>query len=325
MINWLSILQGWAILLVVIGHAPLENVLEPMPPVVDFLYKFAYSFHMPLFAAISGYLFYISRLSPENCKKWPYWIMLKDKLKRLLIPGLFFTVVALIMKLLFPSGMERPVSLSIKYIAEIILFPGRGPLGEVWFIVALMWFFVLMPLWKFMLRSVWINVLTLCVLVLPLLFPVDTDFLCVGDSLSLIFYFALGLSFSKYCKNLSLNGKWCACGVGAVVLYCVSFIYSLPILTPLSGIVASVVLALLLDKYLPSSFKTFRRHYFQIFLMGIFFQIFVKMVYRHFLPPYWVGYVACIFAGIYCPVLISILLQKYCPKPLCMLFGVKKK
>lgn len=306
----------------VIGHAPLESVHDQMPSVVGFLYKTAYYFHMPLFAAISGYLFYFSRLSRDN---WPYWVILEEKVKRLLIPGLFFSVVALILKLLFPSDMERPVSLSIRYVAEIILYPGRGPLGEVWFIVALMWFFILTPLWKFMLRSIKINVLTLCVLAIPLLFPVDADFLCVGDSLKLIFYFSLGVSFSKYCQNTSLNWKWYALGMGSVVLFGISFTYSLTILASISGIVASVALALLLDKFFPFSFRTFREYYFQIFLMGIFFQIFVKMLYHHFELPYWIGYAACILIGIYCPVFISVFIQKYCPRQLCVLFGVKKK
>ena len=48
-INWLLILQGWAMLWVVIGHAPLLPVAEQQPLYVDILYRFAYSFHMPLF------------------------------------------------------------------------------------------------------------------------------------------------------------------------------------------------------------------------------------------------------------------------------------
>lgn len=46
-INWLLILQGWAMLWVVIGHSPIS--LDNMPSYVRILYDFAYSFHMPLF------------------------------------------------------------------------------------------------------------------------------------------------------------------------------------------------------------------------------------------------------------------------------------
>lgn len=63
-INWLLILQGWAMLWVVIGHSPLS--LDNMPPYVEVLHKIAYSFHMPLFIAISGYLFQLTKLSRLN-------------------------------------------------------------------------------------------------------------------------------------------------------------------------------------------------------------------------------------------------------------------
>ena len=60
-INWLLIMQGWAMLWVVIGHSPIS--LDNMPYYVSVMYKFAYSFHMPLFIMISGYLFQLTKLS----------------------------------------------------------------------------------------------------------------------------------------------------------------------------------------------------------------------------------------------------------------------
>ena len=60
-INWLLILQGWAMLWVVIGHSTL--VVPGEGPAWDnALYHFAYSFHMPLFMMVSGWLFYLTRL-----------------------------------------------------------------------------------------------------------------------------------------------------------------------------------------------------------------------------------------------------------------------
>ena len=63
-INWLLILQGWAMLWVVIGHSPLN--MDSMPKIVELAYNFAYSFHMPLFILVSGYLFQLTRLSKPN-------------------------------------------------------------------------------------------------------------------------------------------------------------------------------------------------------------------------------------------------------------------
>lgn len=81
---------------VVVGHAPLLSVDMIQPGYVEILYRIAYSFHMPLFIFVSGYLFYMTRIS----KPMPYAEMVLDKLKRLGIPFLFFTLVAMVVKTL---------------------------------------------------------------------------------------------------------------------------------------------------------------------------------------------------------------------------------
>ena len=64
-INWLLILQGWAMLWVVIGHSTVGTPGEG-PGWENTLYHFAYSFHMPLFMLVSGWLFYMTRLADKN-------------------------------------------------------------------------------------------------------------------------------------------------------------------------------------------------------------------------------------------------------------------
>ena len=45
-INWLSVLQGWSMLLVVIGHVTLTNVFQnPETPVSAEIERIIYSFH----------------------------------------------------------------------------------------------------------------------------------------------------------------------------------------------------------------------------------------------------------------------------------------
>lgn len=61
-INWLLILQGWAMLLVVVGHAFIGKPGQG-PAWENALFHFAYSFHMPLFMLVSGWLFYFTRLN----------------------------------------------------------------------------------------------------------------------------------------------------------------------------------------------------------------------------------------------------------------------
>lgn len=60
-ITWLLILQGWAMLWVVIGHAGPANHIEEFPHFAQILWNFAYSFHMALFIFISGFLFFSNK------------------------------------------------------------------------------------------------------------------------------------------------------------------------------------------------------------------------------------------------------------------------
>ena len=64
-INWLLILQGWAMLWVVIGHSTL-GVPGAGLAWDNALYHFAYSFHMPLFMLVSGWLVYLTRLKVKE-------------------------------------------------------------------------------------------------------------------------------------------------------------------------------------------------------------------------------------------------------------------
>ena len=69
-INWLSVLQGWSMLLVVIGHVTLTNVFQdPETPVSAEIERIIYSFHMPLFMFISGFLFYLTKIG-RNRDTW---------------------------------------------------------------------------------------------------------------------------------------------------------------------------------------------------------------------------------------------------------------
>ncbi len=81
----LDFIKGIAIMLVVIGHV-ISQVWNNYPYFYEnnIIFKFCYSFHMPLFVFVSGW---ISRLTIRNDIKW-----LIRRLKRLLIPYLIMVM-----------------------------------------------------------------------------------------------------------------------------------------------------------------------------------------------------------------------------------------
>ena len=79
-IDWIDALKGLAILLVVFGHCVDDSISSNTFPVYAFnlqiLHDFIYSFHMPLFFAISGFVFYLSKSYRKfKYKVWDFTVV----------------------------------------------------------------------------------------------------------------------------------------------------------------------------------------------------------------------------------------------------------
>ena len=324
-INWLLILQGWAMLWVVVGHSFLGTVNEG-PLWENALVKFAYSFHMPLFMFVSGWLFYLTRLKSRelaNGGGWNYNQIVKDKALRLLLPGLVFSIFAFVTKAVFPSEVARSAGLSLGEVFHSYLYPIENPLMELWFIVTLFWFFVIFPLWEVSLRNdkkMWLMVVLL--IVLHFCHP-NVQFLCLERVFKYAIWFYLGIVICKTGTIERVFNKvpWLTFFVG-IVIYVLGY-YTDSFITKIGGITLSIGFALLADKYVPRLFFSFRNYTYQIFLMGIFAQVAIKILYRHITMPYVVGFLICFAAGLYIPVLVSRLVKQTKWKPLLMCIGLK--
>ncbi|MBQ6198492.1 MAG: acyltransferase [Bacteroidales bacterium] len=325
-INWLLILQGWAMLWVVIGHAFL-GVAGEGPVWENALFHFAYSFHMPLFMLVSGWLFYLTRLKHNEAswggQKWTYSSIIKDKTLRLLLPGLVFSLLALALKLAFPGEMSRQVGISVQELIHSYVYPNDNPMRELWFIATLFWLFLLTPLWKIVLKREWTVWGTMIVLAVLHFWHPDIELLCLGRVFNYGIWFYLGVVISKqdWVDNYLVKQPWLVL-LSGIVAYVIGY-FTIGFVTTLGGIVLSFGLALLLDKYLPRTFATFRDYTYQIFLMGIFAQMLVKIVYRHISLPYFPTYLVCIAVGLYVPVVISKIIEKINWKPLSLSVGLK--
>ena len=133
-IQWVLIAKGVGIILVVIGHFSPES----SPAYWNVVNKMIYTFHMPLFFILSGYLFHSGRYSyPE---------LLKAKTRRLLLPFVTIAGTFLLIKLTAAQvvTLEYPVSLSS--IQALLTNPVRSYMPLLWFIHALYLIFVIYPL-----------------------------------------------------------------------------------------------------------------------------------------------------------------------------------
>ncbi len=334
-INWLLILQGWAMLWVVIGHSTVGTPGEG-PAWENMLYHFAYSFHMPLFMLVSGWLFYLTRIKKLEYnpnwggQKWTYLAIIKDKALRLLLPGMVFSVVALVVKLAFPGEMSRQIDFSVEDLVHAYLYPYDNPMRELWFIATLFWLMMLVPLWKWMLSASnrlrhqllkkWGMVFLLTLLYF---WHPEIELLCIGKVFSHAIWFYLGLLISEeeIVEKYMAKHPWIVslCGIA---IYMIGR-YADPFVSTVGCVTFSFGLALILDKYLPKTFFSFRNYTYQIFLMGIFVQIAVKIAYRHVTMPYALAFIFCILMGLYVPVMVSKIIERINWKPLSLCVGLK--
>ena len=126
--NEIDIAKGIGILLVVIGHAVPDANTGIKNVFWGGVFTWIYSFHMALFMAMAGVLFY---------RRVSCYTNLHDKIEtakkraiRLLLPYCTFSIIILIAKLLFATWSREPVS---AWSIIGILF-GNSPCGNMWFL-----------------------------------------------------------------------------------------------------------------------------------------------------------------------------------------------
>jgi hypothetical protein len=231
----------------------------------------------------------------------------------------------MVLKSMFASDMARPCDISIQTMITSVIYPKEGPLLEMWFVAALLWLFLLYPLWKFVLKSVYRSILCLIVLIIIQFYHPSTEMFCVASACKYAVFFFMGILLCKYSlidKMLNNIKIVIATFVLGVIINIVGMHLSY-FVSAIGGIALSISLSIWLDKKLPYVFNSFRDYTFQIFLIGIFAQILVKMIWGRIGIPYEVGFVLCSIFGIYTPVLISKLLLKINLKYLLISCGLK--
>ena len=321
-IDWLAVLQGFSMLLVVIGHITLTNKSkDPTTPIASSIQAIIYSFHMPLFICISGWLFYYTCIR----KSKSYKDVIKSKFKRLGIPFIAFTLITIIFKFFFPQLMNRQLN-SQELIDTFILFRSN-PLMEMWFIVVLFELMLLYSVYRFALKNrkgiaIISGLAVLCYFYFP-----SCRYFFLHKTSEMLFFFIMGMVSCKYSLQRYLKGilPLIFTGVLFVVFNVLHLVYDAEgFISIISGILFSFSLCINIAEILPKLFSSFRDYTFQIFLMGIFFQMPIRWIYTHlgnemlFIPLWLVSMII----GVYAPTFIAKKIQAKAPKSIRLCFGL---
>lgn len=307
-IIWLSIIQGWAILLVVIGHVSAYTYSEAdgeLYPVSEWIQRLCYAFHMPLFMFVSGGLLYLTRIE----RSWTTGRLYVDKLKRLLIPFIAFTIIGFLIKLPVAGVTKSGMDISFHGFMMAFFDPANGPLKELWFVGTLMWLMLMYPVYKTLLRTRCGDILLLSVTLVPLVANIHFDFsgwFNLAGVSRYAFYFVGGMLFFKYrCTEWLSTHHWATAMAMLLYIAGVSTGIMPDIVTALAGIIMSFGLASIVSHIYPGLFGSFRDHSFQIYLIGIYPQMFIELfVWRHIheewmqIPYYFVSCILALAAGV---------------------------
>ena len=325
-IEWLAVLRGLNILLVVMVHIQLVDMSTGTNH--SFCSAVAFPFHpirMPLFIFISGGLLYLSRIR----KNIPTKALYKDKFQRIMIPFLFFVIAYYVLKVVFNEFAKTPTELSWSYFLQSFVYFRGYPSQPLWFLAVLMMFMLMYPLFCYLCDNKYR--MACFFLFCSAIYFIDSNLdspynvFYVMDIQHYLVYFFFGILFFRY--ELYNYIKSTGALLILILLYVVSYYYSIDLLTSIVGIMMMCSLCLKVAQYLPNLFSSFREYIFQIYLMSLPFQTFVELIlwknvfyYEEF---FYLFYAINLFAGLFMPVLIAKLVERCHIKMIRLCFGLQ--
>lgn len=208
-ISYIAQAQLIGCLLVILGHSIPLNWDIP-----HFMYRmdvFLYTFHMPLFFFISGYLFE----KTGSSRKYSFCSYLRKRTKRLMLPYVVLTVIGLVVNYLMDSFTGNLDAYSLSYVIESFLVPRQNVWGHFWFLPTLL----LISMFAFpfsRLKSivkgkvlVMFTVMLFVMTIIPKLTDL-TGWFAINDVIKFTCYYALGVAHAnskieEVCVNKKIN------------------------------------------------------------------------------------------------------------------------
>lgn len=194
---WPDFLRGILIILVIVGHAVQATYPDSFHEVL--IWNVIYSFHMPAFIAISGWLAFKKEIPPmggaiKKSKLEEFCAYCKRRFYQLMMPYLIWSFIRYLV-----SG-----EYNIHRLLEIITLPD----SYFWFLWVLFWICIVHKLLNLISKCLSINDVFLNVLVCAFLFAISAIFNVKAygiSSTSYYFYFYLfGYYVHRYCDGFSI-------------------------------------------------------------------------------------------------------------------------
>ena len=231
---------------------------------------------MPLFIFCSGGLLYLSRI----LKHWNIKSLYIDKTKRIIIPFIFFSFIYYFFKLLVNKYVKTQVDFSLSnFLESFAIFEGH-PTAPLWFLATLMTLMLMYPLFRFLCKKKFyiLFFFIFCIFFyymdLTSIFPYNFFFILKINHYLVFFFF--GIFFFRL-KIYQLINNWYSL-ILFITFYIITYYYHIDLFCSLVGILCMISLSMIVSRYFPNLFSTYREYIYQIYLLSLPFQAFVELI-----------------------------------------------
>ncbi len=208
--QWIDVVKGVAILCVILGHAIEKTSVNVNVSVFwNVLHDVIYSFHMPLFFAISGYVYAINGQKKKNS------VFIKNKILSLLVPYVIFAILVWCGKYIFSAFVSNQVTFGD--LLELFM----NPISFLWFIYILFFATVITKLLDSLIQNNCI-VFLICVAMIIIRLIIQTNVILIHGILLYTGFYYSGVIFYQYKEQLTK--KWVMLLV--TIAYCATVILS---------------------------------------------------------------------------------------------------
>lgn len=311
----ISFLQTFGIILVVLGHTERTGTSF-------FIRDLIYSFHMPLFVFISGYL--LKFTTSEEIGDIKLNIFIIKKIKRLIVPYILISSLAYIPKYLLGKFAVRPLELSLKNYILNMIYPWDNPIIFFWFLPTI---FLIMILTIILYKLLKNN--TKIILVLALLMNLisnkflNVEFLNLIGVFNYLVFFILGIFYRESEQKIDeiifrkyfLVGIICFIILSINVFIKISNIKIFYSLIAIVGIIFSLECFKLYSKLDLKFLNHLNGKSYSIYLFSWFPQVFIRILGYQILNFSMIVVIPVSFVfGLYVPVFINLFIKNIISK-----------
>lgn len=298
-------------LLVIFGHSHSSDWSRFDTTPLKHIILFIYTFHMPLFFIIAGFLFSNSNgLEKNGYIKW-----LADKAIKLLTPYVVVSMLSAVPKYYFEHHSFNGMALSM---VKGLFAPRLGVWGHFWFLPVLFLVYVIFGACKAIVKEVRIGGVAILVLVSGIIYflPYGTEWLGIDDLKNSLLFFSIGM----FVYELRLNDVKASttnsivviiAGLAtSIVLY--RFCYEIKIVMLLSGLIMLLVCCLvakLIGENATASWLS--RNNFTIYIYSWPFQSIAMVICDKLTLPWFVMMVVMFGVGLFAPIVMITIYREF--------------